>query len=290
MTIAFPAGFHTAKAGTTTRSSTAAKRKPAYVNPTSGNHLDVFVDGVDETSGTTVTNSADGTQTLTLSIYSTTSHQIVAVETDSGLSNGQVLAIGESDVPMSSFNPGDVVSIGLTMLMNAVGIGITGDPTMGSDAVYGTPTNSPISYIDQGLCYTPGTGFNLYLYGADPQGGYSNTGFVSNPGAGLPSATLSSAVNMAGTSPPDSLRFPGGANNYFQIYYQSFSGGMLLTTNLTNPAAIVAQGAYGNNGLYPGVQALYYNNGPGPLYNAIGQINTNPIVVQMNVTPESNDC
>jgi hypothetical protein len=286
LTLAFPATFFTAKPGTSAKSSTASVRRPAYVNPTNNENLDVFVDGVDETPNLTVSNTNDGTQTITIGIYSTAAHQIVAIETAGGLNSGQVLAIGETDVPAASFNPGDVSAIGLTMLMNATGIGITdnnNNSNNGSaDAVFGTMSSSPIAFTDSDVCHIPGVGNYLYVFGTDLTGG--TTGFISNAGAGVPVVSLSSAVNLPGTTPPsDSLVFPYGINSYFQINYNSYSGGLLLTTQLTNPAAVTVQAAYNNIQAYPGITALY---NAGQIYNVIGYINTSPLIIQIEVTPE----
>jgi hypothetical protein len=288
LTIKFPATFHTArKASAVTRTSAASKtRSPAYVNPTSGNQLDIYVNGVDETPGLTVNpESAGGAQSVTLPLYSSSAQQIVAVETESGASTypPTPLAIGEADLAAGAFVPGDVTAIGLTMVMNAVGAGITSDPTGGSDATIDTSLQNP--YPDTVCDGFPGNGSTLYFFSYDME-----LGFVSSAGLGVTVPTPSGFANEPGTYPLDSLGPPNGSvglNTGFVISYQSGSGGVILSALFSNPAAVVKQDAVNQGGVYPGIDALYNN---GTLYYAIQSIGSAAVTTQIYVAPNPEGC
>ena len=72
LTWRFPANFHTATA--VKRKAATAARRPAYVNPTAGSLLDIYVDGtlqlnldaVTPSHSVTIVPTPDGTQTLNL--------------------------------------------------------------------------------------------------------------------------------------------------------------------------------------------------------------------------------
>ena len=118
----------------TTKRKSARAARPAYVNPNIGNYLDVWVDGshvIAPAAGfPNVVASPDGTQTFTLPIYSTSSHNVVAIESDCALNTCDLLALGEADIANGSFSPGDTFAVGLTMQMNVVYVGHT-NPNQG---------------------------------------------------------------------------------------------------------------------------------------------------------------
>jgi hypothetical protein len=293
LTIKFPATFHTAKKASATArtSATSTRRTPAYVNPNGNDYLDVYVNGVDESSQNISTTLSDGSQSISLPLYSGNTQQIVAVETINGVGNNpvQVLAIGETDLPTNSFQPGDATNIGLTMLMNAVGAGITSDYSGGSDATIDTMLQTPYEDV---VCNIPGTGSILYLFAYDAQSGYE-TGqqtFVAAGGLGIVVPTLGGFTNQTGTYPLDSVvtSFPQtGLAAGFEISYQSSTGGLVLNALTSNPAAVVQQDAFANGQVYPGIDALFQN---GTLYNVIYAIGNPNITTQIYVDPYPQGC
>jgi hypothetical protein len=298
LTIKFPATFHTAKKASAKTSvgataATSARRAPAYVNPNTNDHIDIYVNGVDETTGLAISNvNSDGTQDISLPIYSSTSQQIVAVETINGTSNYpvQVLAIGEADLPIGSFQPGDQTNVGLTMLMNAVGAGITSDYSSGSDATIDTSAQTPYS-DNVYACGAPANGSDLYLFAYDVQSGFE-TGqgtFVAAGGLGIAVPNLGGYTNQSGTYPLDSVVTSGytGIAPGFVINYQSPNGGLVLNAVTSNPAAAVQQDAYYNQGVYPGIDLLYQG---GTLSNVINAITNATITTPIYVDPDFDGC
>ena len=248
LVLKFPATFHTAKR------TLAAKRLPAYVNASSGNNLDVFVDGVDAGS-LPVTTGGDGTQTISLPIYSTSAHQIVAIETDaSGLPNGNPLALGETDLAANSFQPGDITNIGLTMLMAVTDIGITTDPTTGNDALIGSSLGSPL-YDNAGCPTFPAPGAPIFFFAADAE-----AGFVSVAGAGVAIPTVGNSANV-GPLPPVRLTFGTGLNGGVTVVYGSATGEVAINASVANPAYTIVNNVFFQGGsAYPGIYALYQNS------------------------------
>jgi hypothetical protein len=295
LTIKFPATFHTAKkASATTRASATSSRKtPSYVNPNPADYLDVYVNGVDETPGLNIsTANSDGSQSISLPLYSSNAQQIVAVETINGVGNYpvQLLAIGETDLAANSFQPGDQTSIGLTMLMNAVGSGITSDYSAGSDATIDTSAQTPYSDTVYSCGY-PANGSILYLFAYDAQSGFESgqATFVANGGLGIAIPSLGGYTNQTGTYPLDSVVTTGysGIAAGFEISYQSGSGGLVLNAVTSNPAAAVQQDAFYNQQVYPGIDALFQS---GTLYSVIYAISSATITTQIYVDPSLAGC
>ena len=120
----------TAKNKTVHARNAAGQRSPAYVNPTPGNVLDIYVDGslipnIDNAVGGNdsmyIQNTTDGTQSVSLPLFSTSNNDIVVVEWD-GTAHNAELAVGETD--SGHFAPGSPLNVGLTMLMNARSVGV----------------------------------------------------------------------------------------------------------------------------------------------------------------------
>ena len=126
LSLKFPPGYHRAKASA--RKTAANTRTPAFVDPTTGSVLDIyvngnFVGGLDGTPGHSVTiaPTADGTQTISnIPLYSTTT-DVTVIEWDS--SDTYILAVGE--LPSVAVSAGVGASLALTMQMNATGFAIT---------------------------------------------------------------------------------------------------------------------------------------------------------------------
>jgi hypothetical protein len=273
LTVKYPASFHTArllsKAKFTSRSAgirAAGKLRPAYVNGSSGFFLDVWVDGVHVVapSSGNILNTSDGTQTFSIPLFSTQAHQLVAIETDTGLSEGNILAIGELDIPANSFNAGDAPVFGLTMLMNAVGIGITTDPSNGSDAtacISGTDcsgeTENYFQYTSSDFSICPsGTTPSLYVFTTDPLGGFVAQG---GAGIGVPNLTSWNSLPVNGGS---TLASSAGLVYGYTITYNNAGGALIMNLSATNPAIAIyndIENSYGPH-LYPGIAALVAAN------------------------------
>ncbi len=282
LTVKFPATFHVAKlaAGSTrtVRGTNTTQRTPAYVNPSGGYYLDIFVDGVPAVDPSdagigNVSNTTDGTQTFSFPLYSTSAHKIVAIETDNGLYSGSLLAIGELDISAGAFSPGDAPSFGLTMLMNAVGIGLVSNLTNGNDAqacladaktgTCGFPYNAP-------TCVNSSSG-PVFAYTVDPTGG-----FVTNGGAGVTipqltgwlsqPANLGNSVSGAPLGSGYTLNFPATSGD-LQVRLSALNPATAVFNDFTNPPATPMPL------LYPGIDALANQNSAvsGLITQTIGQ-------------------
>jgi hypothetical protein len=118
--------------------SATSRRAPKYINPgctgeCNQNILDIYVDGtlltnLDQNVGNSDSmyvngSSPDGTQAVTVPIFSTDDNDIVVVEYDSyGGSGGDIIALGETWI--GQFTAGTSVNATLTMQMNAYYVGI----------------------------------------------------------------------------------------------------------------------------------------------------------------------
>lgn len=232
------------------------------------------MDGTDETSGLTVSNIGDGTQTVAVPLYSTTAHTIVAVETDGGLPSGSILALGEADISANAFSPGGAIAIGLSMAMSVESVGLMTDPAdVNGDAYIGSPFTS---FFINGC--GPGSQSNVYGFAADETGGFTNSE-GTNQGNGPPIPTLVGFTDDAGTSPPD---FVGPASStptlgYTITFNDGSTGGVTLKLAATNPIYPILSDAYtysyspgsgyypAGSGSYPGIERLNYS-GTIPLY------------------------
>jgi hypothetical protein len=227
-------------------------------------------------------------------LLSTQSHQIVAVETDKGLNYvgegpSGLLAIGEYDMPTGSFNPGDAPVIGLTMLMNVVGIGITSDPVNGTDAEAACTAqyDSECDFINfepslPAICSAGNSYPPLYVFTADWDGSW-----VSGAGAGVTIPTLSNWASSP-LSAGNTLTASSGLGGGYTITYPSnITSAVVLNLAAANPAVAVyndyyEEYNYGDYGdlLYPGIDALV-NSGTIPS-NIFGTITVNNGAVYNN--------
>jgi hypothetical protein len=192
ITLKFPA--HVAKAHAAVTSS--KQRKPAYINPDSGNSLVFTYQGqtIDDPStgygyfslGTQ--DPTTGTSTLTVPLMSGfyDDGALTVTEYDTANGTGDVLAYGYNAAYTDSggnynsgtftINPGDTVSPIITMTMNIAAIAMTTDPVHGAGAVLLTSNSSPPSHL---CAYT---GNVLYVFPADASGTFVVPG--ATPGAG----------------------------------------------------------------------------------------------------------
>lgn len=233
LTIRFPAAFRQASgvvaAGAPAPrhlpAAIAARRRPAYVNPTSGNTIDIYVDGnyVDDLDGDTdgdsltVQPTSDGTQTITVPIYQA-SCDISLVEHDW---NYDVVALGETSV---SVTPGQTLALSVTMLMNATGFAV-GPNADGSDAVEMNGTGSYPAVGAAGVT-TP-----VYIYPTDPSGGF--VGPVPATGVGGLPASLT-ATGTASDASRLSLTLLGA----YAVSFQTGTSVLPVTATANSPAAV----------------------------------------------------
>jgi hypothetical protein len=251
LTIIFPPNFQRATRAASAKRSAAAVRNPAYVNPTAGNILDIYVDGVLQSDldgntlngdSATIIATSSGTQTLNIPLYSTATNDIAVVEYDSGKAN--VLALGENPTT-PQFTPGSSPQISVSLLMNVQGIAIA----YASAPVNATALNAN-SYNEFDFCAN-GNALNnvFFLFATDADGG-----FVATPGSGATTTTGSYAGTVQPTissSSPNSSVPPATAiepyNGGYAVSFGNNSGIAVYPVVPSNPAAIV----FGNSSYYP---------------------------------------
>jgi hypothetical protein len=240
-------------------SNARSSQRPLYVNPLPapspgggicpGNILDIYVDGsiIPAIDGGTeapdslcVVQTGDGTQSVSVPLFSNASNQIVAVEWDYADQN--VLAIGEADG--GSFTAGQGLTLSLTMQMNVYNIGITdlafNDPEIMNNQNYG---------LDDFIC--PASA-QVAVYTADSTGS-----FVPIAGYGGTAPATLSGVSSSGTSKIVQTTIPG-------VYSLSWDGScdyINATATAVNPAyTIYNDVTNGSQGAYPGISFLYNNS------------------------------
>jgi hypothetical protein len=275
MTLKFPAGFHTAK-------MQSQARLPAYVNPgpvpspsstpTASYYLDVWVVNngtpthvVDSSGGINV-NAANGIQSFSIPLFSTSNNQVVAYETDAPFGTySHLLAVGESDV--GAITAGSSPQITLTMQMNAAAIGVMSNP---DNANGDATTLSP--YLSFGLVCAPISFGPLYFFVTDPTGGFVDVGGIG----GTVQPTVVSVTSDV-QSPADALSQNAGIAGGYNVVLNNTNMALGVTVKLQaiNPAyplgyAAVAFG--GGSGPYPGLSTLYTGYYDSALYNYLSAI------------------
>ncbi len=305
LTIKYPTNFHIARIATGTTAQQSRRRSPAYINPSPGPYsgeIDIFVDGTKVITATPNPNaSSDGTQSFAIPLFAQATqgvHQIVAVETESGL-NSAILAIGETD--QSTDLTGGTTSLSLTMQQNVQYIGLMSSATdNANDAeAYDSPsTSNPPVYSSQQECVSQsGDSFTVYPFAADATGGFqannSNTGYGAGGSftPGLTGFTLTQPY--ADLSNFDTITGPTYGNTGYTITFQGNGSitpssyyGIQLHFSVQNPVAAIYQDAitYDSEpgfGAYPGIEKLYAA-GTLPL-NTLST--TNPFVTTIEVDP-----
>jgi hypothetical protein len=277
LSIKYPQTFHTASTAAVKRSfpasglvktAAATTRKPAYVNP-NNLYLDVWV--VNANAGNAITHVVDssggvnvsggnGVQTLPVPLFSTSSNYVVAIESTQAYPTiGTIVAIGEADI--GGIAAGSSPAITLTMLMNAVNIGVMSDPNdANSDS-----TVSNIFTAFNGMCALGAQSGPLYFFPTDPY-----NGFVTGGVGGVSSVTVVNAASDV-TGPVNTLGQGHGVTGAPFVTFNNIGGGTAgMTFNLTapNPAYPIGYDAIYRNMQYPGVDLLYLNGYyQGPLYS-----------------------
>lgn len=263
LTIVFPPTFQRASAAGTTRAA-ATRRAPAYVNPLAGNRIDIYVDGtlqynldgVTSSDSATVAATADGTQTLSIPLYSTATNDIAIVEWDATKSN--VLAVGENS--STTFNPGTAPVISVSLSMNVQNIAIA-NTAAGTLATLLPAYSTGVKLI--GCASLPATNNTFYLFAADALGGLVAQNTASTTGyGGTVVATLSSQTPSVTVQPVTTIRpYNGG----YAISYDSGAHSITIYASVpSNPAASL----FNNPTTYPS----FYN--VSALNSLIGFVNT----------------
>ena len=236
--VVFPTNYQRAKIASG-KGAAATRRGPAYVSP-NGTILDVFVDGVLQYNldGVTPSDSAtisgsnpDGTQTLTLPLYSTGTNDVVAMEWDTPYNN--ILALGEAQT--ATFAPGSNVVIGLTMQMNVAYLGIATN-TNGNNATT-IPAPNPTPMVFYSGCNDPvvnsPTTNTFFLFTADWLGGYVAS---ANGYGGTVTPTISSSLPDATPNSPTVTTYQALYGQYNISYDPSGSGITFQVRLPSNPA------------------------------------------------------
>ena len=224
--------------------SKTKSRSPKYVNPTSGNLLDIYVDStliqnVDGQVGSAhsmyVPTGGDGTASLGVPLYSAGQNLIVAIEWDP--TGNYVLAIGETNP--TNIVAGSANAISLTLLMNARSIAIVSYPALGDVEVM----NGQIYYGD-GNYQCPGSpsanGFRLFP--ADYEGVLVP---VAGYGGTLPVVLGNVFSDNGGTT--HLAQSPTGTD------FASFDAncdGLSVNASASNPAAVLWNDFINNNYWY----------------------------------------
>ncbi len=288
LTIVFPPNFQRATRAASAKRTAATVRKPAYVNPTTTNILDIYVDGALQLNldGVTANDSATisgmdptGTQTLNIPLYSTATNDIAVVEYDAGKES--VLALGENPTT-PQFSPGTSPQISVSLLMNVQGIAIA-QASAPTNAMQLTPNN----YNEYDICPSNNALNNLFfLFATDADGG-----FVATPGSGAATITGSYAGTVLPTiaasftqsqQPPLTALEP--YNGGYAVSFGGNAGITIFTVVPNNPAASV----FDNASSYPSFSNVYalsslygmVNNS-----NSFATLNQNGDDIYANVEP-----
>jgi streptogramin lyase len=241
LTLRFPPTF--AKVVNFVRKTSSSSRRPAYVNPTAGNLLDIYVggtlvlnlDGVTPSDSGTVVATSDGTQTFNnVPVYSAQS-DIAVIEWDS--THSSILALGEN--PSVSFSPGTALNVALTLQMNATGFAIS----QYNDGSRATALNAQ-NYI----VGAPGYPTSVYFYPIDPLGGYTTAVPATGYGGVPPSATVTGTATLG-----DNSRIGAQPTGSYLLSYATANSGITTTASTTNPAYF-----YNDTYDYPELNALWH--------------------------------
>lgn len=263
ITFKFPTTFSVAKragASVARASIAASRRSPSYINPTSGDYLNVQVNGTlvnNPATGTPSfglgTQNADGSSTITVPITSGSyfDGEIVISEYDAlsnliaqGSNQPYEDAFGNDNSGTLTVTPGSSAALQIIMNMNAQYVVLTTDPVSGSDAI-------AITSWEQCFPVTPG--HVVYAFAGDDSLGFVLPGTASGFGGGYQEGTVYPGI------PPVTI---------FQQTSTSIGGTSELSSS--PPGWIfVYDGTYGVN-----VDFQFTNPLSGNTVSALAQINT----------------
>jgi len=236
------------------------RRTPKYIDPYCNscyaNYLDIYVDGslipnLDGQAGQYDSilvdpYTADGSQTITVPIFSNNANDIVAVEWDGNYD--YVLAAGETY--WGGFSPGTTQNITLTMLMNTAYVGITDYQFYNQPGILTTPTSSYYGLAgscnnSESVARRSSQYYNgppeFALFPTDPLGNFVPTagyGGTSTPQLVLPEIPDNGGSTKAGQSTIPGLYSVGWDNN---------CDGVTISATATNPSYAILYDVYGPN-------------------------------------------
>lgn len=230
LSIRYPSGFHQLKLAATGRKAEGgAARTPAFVNPTSGDLIHIYVSGR-EIGGSpfAVAATADGTQTATVPVYASEAGATIAV-TETDATNVTTLASGTGLVP--ALSAGSSPALTVSMVMVATNMGLTTDPTNGSDAVA----------LPAQFCASTST---VYPFAADGAGGFvipaavgagaaSGTDADGNPIVLIPTPSLTSQSSANGGSSHVAQGLVGGYRVFFDSNFDPIVTGWAVVNGST---------------------------------------------------------
>ncbi len=228
LVIKFPSNFVRAKAAASSKGKHAQ-----YVNPTSSNYLDVYVNqvlvianGLNWNTAQISNSNSDGTQTLDIPLYSSSNNDILVTErdTDATQHGGNLLAIGQTT--FYGFSAGSSTNFPqVSMSMNATQIGYS------TDGVSATLLNNGDSINFS--CGNNATQNLFYMLPLDPEGA-GQFSQVAGSG-GIPALTVQAYPAFA--SPPPSNLIQNALGQYsasFDANDDSVNGNVFTTND--NPA------------------------------------------------------
>lgn len=279
---------------------TASLRTPAYVNPSSGNLIDIFVDGslVYNLDGSTPNDSItvnpatpDGTQTVALPLFSNAANDVVVVEWDSqGPPGNDMLAVGE--LYIGTFQAGVGANPPpITLLMNLFGVGVLDLYTQNDPALLNGGSWLGLGSGSENSCSvgignaTPLAEAQFGLYNADglqmfvPVAGYGGTN----------TPTMTASSDNGGTTRAGQTGIPG----VYQVIWDTNCDGVTVTATTSNPAFAIEDTTFGSpGGSYGYYYCYYYNeNCPGGPYLGLWEFNniynSEPYTPQGYVFPQN---
>jgi hypothetical protein len=223
----------------TTRLVRSGRRGPAFVDPVCGecdNIIDIYVDGelltnLDGCAGSydsiCVSQTPDGTQSLNVPLFSTSTNDIVVEEFAScGNECGELIAMGDTSI--GSFTPGSAVNALVTLQLNSGYIGILQLPSQ----------NDPETMEGQeylGLQNTCGLSAQQAQFGIYTADGYGD--FVPIAGYGGTSTPTETATSDGGGS---TIVAQTTITGLYFVGWDAGCDGVTVTASAPNPAYAIS--------------------------------------------------
>ncbi len=264
LTIVYPSNF--------VRAAASAKSKaPQYVNPTSTNYLDVYVNqqrvpGTPPHDTAQVTPGGNGTQTLTIPLYSgiglAATNDILVVERDSGTTTpGNLLAVGQTSY--NNTTAGNLQTPQVTMSMNVYTLAYSSNGT--SATVFPSTT----------FCYGTAPGYqaanSFYVVPVDADQGAS-LNLTTLAGSGVPPVTAFWTPTGSVVPPTNITTTLLGEYN---VAYDTNSDAITMNLSVTNAANTAVVNMPGADQSL--LSAFGFSYGPGASF---------PASINLNLTVE----